>query len=57
MSMPAEDQIGRGQGRELIEQALPYQMKARVRFDLDPDGVRCAISFPVSGTSGGALRA
>lgn len=57
VSMPAEDQIGRGQGRELIEQALPYQMKARVRFDLGPDGIRCAISFPVSGTSGSALRA
>ncbi len=57
VAMPAEDQIGNGQGRELIEQALPYQMKARVRFDLGPDGVRCTISFPVSGTSGGAVRA
>lgn len=39
---------GGGQGRELIERALPYQLKARTRFELGPDGVHCTISIPVS---------
>lgn len=36
-----------GYGRELIERALPYQMKAKTRYDMTADGVRCAISIPV----------
>lgn len=36
-----------GYGRELIERALPYQMKAKTHYDLTPDGVRCSISVPV----------
>ena len=39
---------GTGQGRELIERALPYQLSAKTSFELGPDGVRCAISLPVS---------
>lgn len=48
--MPAETEAprGSGQGRELIEQALPYQLGARTAYRLGPDGVRCAISVPVS---------
>src|SRR5262249_2512442 len=42
---------GSGQGRELIERALPYQLKARTRFELGSDGVRCTISIPVSETT------
>ncbi|MBN8849989.1 MULTISPECIES: PAS domain-containing protein [unclassified Sphingomonas] len=42
---------GGGQGRELIERALPYQLKARTSFTLGPDGVRCTISMPVSAGS------
>jgi PAS domain S-box-containing protein len=38
---------GGGQGRELIERALPYQLGARTRFLLGADGVRCSIALPV----------
>lgn len=39
---------GSGQGRELIEKALPYQLGAQTRYVLGPDGVHCTISIPVS---------
>ncbi len=39
---------GIGQGRELIERALPYQFDAQTMFTLEADGVRCTISLPVS---------
>ncbi|SRR6266566_5230201 len=39
---------GTGQGRELIEQALPYQFDAQTTFVLEADGVHCTISLPVS---------
>ncbi len=38
---------GGGYGRELIEQALPYQLGARTRFELRDDGVHCEIALPV----------
>lgn len=44
--------IGTGQGRELIERALPYQLRARTSFRLEPDGVHCTISLPVSASTG-----
>src|SRR5262249_28326732 len=37
-----------GQGRALIEQALPYQFGAHTTFASKEDGVRCTISLPVS---------
>ncbi|MBY9062691.1 PAS domain S-box protein [Sphingomonas yunnanensis] len=37
---------GGGYGRELIEQALPYQLGARTRFELRDDGVFCEIALP-----------
>ena len=37
-----------GQGRELIERALPYQLGAKTRYQLGPDGLHCTISIPVS---------
>jgi two-component system CheB/CheR fusion protein len=40
-----------GQGRELIEHALPYQLKARTRFEFGADGVRCTLAIPVSVTN------
>ncbi len=40
---------GTGQGRELIEQALPYQFDAQTMFVMEPDGVHCTISLPVCG--------
>jgi PAS domain S-box-containing protein len=38
----------RGYGTELIERALPYQLRAKTKLDFGPDGVRCAIQVPVS---------
>ena len=37
-----------GQGRELIEKALPYQFGARTAYVLGADGVRCTIWIAVS---------
>ncbi|MBM7115099.1 sensor histidine kinase [Archangium primigenium] len=37
----------RGFGRELIEQALPYELDARTRLDIREDGVRCTIELPL----------
>lgn len=39
---------GGGQGRELIEEALPYQLGAQTTFEMRPDGVHCTIIIPVS---------
>jgi PAS domain S-box-containing protein len=47
-STPAHT-IGTGQGRILIEEALPYQLNARTSYTLGSDGVKCSISLPVSG--------
>ncbi|QYF86848.1 PAS domain S-box protein [Brevundimonas sp. PAMC22021] len=44
--MPAQATVGGGQGRELIERALPYQLGARTTFDITPDGVHCTIAMP-----------
>jgi two-component sensor histidine kinase len=44
---------GTGQGRELIERALPYQLDARTHLSLEPDGLHCTIDLPVSETNGG----
>lgn len=38
---------GTGQGRELIERALPYQVNAKTSYALRPDGVHCTISIPI----------
>jgi two-component system, chemotaxis family, CheB/CheR fusion protein len=36
-----------GFGRELIEEALPYQLGAITSFDLKPGGVKCSIRLPL----------
>lgn len=36
-----------GYGRELIERALPFQLKARTSYTFTDDGLRCTISVPV----------
>ena len=36
-----------GNGRRLIEGALPYQFGARTTFAFEADGVRCTIALPV----------
>ncbi|WP_144630810.1 PAS domain-containing protein [Bordetella genomosp. 13] len=48
MPAPGAEPRGTGQGRELIEQALPYQLQARTVYTLERDGVHCRISLPVS---------
>lgn len=40
---------GGGYGRELIERALPYQLKAKTSYELGADGVRCTIAVPIAG--------
>jgi hypothetical protein len=35
-------------GSELIERALPYQLKALTSLEFDADGVHCTIVLPVS---------
>ncbi len=42
---------GSRQGRELIEQALPYQLSAKTSYALTPEGVHCTISIPVSAST------
>jgi PAS domain S-box-containing protein len=42
---------GGGQGRDLIERALPYQLGAKTSYAFGRDGVRCTISLPVSASS------
>ncbi|MEG8039930.1 sensor histidine kinase [Sphingomonas sp. LR60] len=50
VAMPPADTapLGSGEGRELIERALPYQLGARTSFALGADGVRCLIAIPIS---------
>jgi PAS domain S-box-containing protein len=43
----ASGQTG-GYGRELIERALPYQLKAKTSYRLGEDGVHCTIAVPVA---------
>lgn len=53
VTMPLPDAHPRrsGQGRELIERALPYQLNARTTYVLGPDGVHCTIAIPVSAST------
>ncbi len=37
-----------GFGREIIEEALPYELDAKTNYRFDPDGVRCSISIPLA---------
>lgn len=50
VEMPPPDAAprGGGMGRELIERALPYQLRAKTSFVLGADGVHCTIALPVS---------
>jgi two-component sensor histidine kinase len=38
-----------GFGRQLIEEALPYQLGATTSFDLGPGGLDCVILLPLAG--------
>ncbi len=47
VTMPAAGrQARKGYGSELIERALPYQLKAKTRIEFGADGVRCSIVVP-----------
>jgi two-component system CheB/CheR fusion protein len=49
VSLPPDGQpLRQGYGRELIEQALPYQLSAETVYELTPEGVRCTITLPIS---------
>ena len=37
-----------GFGRQLIEEALPYQLGAETAFELKPGGLDCSIMLPLS---------
>lgn len=50
MPPPGSPPAGTGQGRELIERALPYQLQARTTYRLGPDGVHCTIAMSISKT-------
>ncbi|MBB2675757.1 UNVERIFIED_ORG: PAS domain S-box-containing protein [Rhizobium esperanzae] len=49
-NMPSDDAPpqGSGYGRELIERALPYQLKANTTYEIGADGVRCTILAPIA---------
>ncbi|WP_127145467.1 PAS domain S-box protein [Pelagibacterium montanilacus] len=40
-----------GFGRQLIEEALPYQLGATTRFELEPEGLSCTIEIPLGSQS------
>jgi PAS domain S-box-containing protein len=46
---PREEQrpTRRGYGRELIEQAMPYALNAKTRYELGETRLRCAIELPL----------
>ena len=39
--------LGRGFGRELLEQALPYQLDAKTRLEVQKDGIRWWLDMPL----------
>ncbi|GGD97017.1 methyltransferase [Aureimonas endophytica] len=47
LPMPNAPAEGGGYGRELIERALPYQLKAETTYEIGPDGVHCTIDLPI----------
>ncbi|PZN95103.1 MAG: histidine kinase [Alphaproteobacteria bacterium] len=49
---PADAATRRGYGTELIERALPYQLRAETRLEFRPDGVFCAIAVPLATAEG-----
>lgn len=42
--------VQRGYGRELIEKALPYALKAHTSYELGEDELRCSIDLPLADT-------
>ncbi len=53
ISTPEEGSpIRRGYGRELIEKALPYALKARTSYELGGTELRCSIDLPLTELAG-----
>lgn len=48
LSLAEHRSNGTGQGRALIEEALPYQLRAVTSYTFTQDGIRCSIALPVS---------
>jgi two-component system CheB/CheR fusion protein len=48
-AQPRDEPRGAGNGRRLIEDALPYQFGARTTFVIEHDGVHCTIALALSG--------
>jgi PAS domain S-box-containing protein len=48
VAMPEGGPNRKGYGRELIERALPYQLKAKTQLEFGTDGVHCRITVPVA---------
>ena len=48
VTLPAGEPARKGYGRELIERALPYQLRAATRLEFRPSGVYCAITVPIT---------
>ncbi|HZV38547.1 MAG TPA: HWE histidine kinase domain-containing protein [Pseudoxanthomonas sp.] len=44
---PAAGVNSGGYGRELIERALPYQLRARTSYRLEPNGLHCTVEVPL----------
>ncbi|MBV8186282.1 MAG: sensor histidine kinase [Alphaproteobacteria bacterium] len=53
ISVPSPDSAAfhMGNGRKLIERALPYQLGARTSLKFRPDSVCCTISIPLEGAT------
>ncbi len=47
VAMPPQAARGRGYGTELIERALPYQLKAKTELVFGEDGVHCTLMLPL----------
>lgn len=54
ISRPHDPQnpMRRGYGRELIEQAMPYALNAKTRYELGETRLLCAIELPLGERSG-----
>ncbi|MGH1569825.1 HWE histidine kinase domain-containing protein [Methylobacterium sp. P31] len=48
VDVPPEAATRRGYGRELIENALSYALRARTAYEVRQDGVRCRIELPLT---------
>jgi len=51
--MPEQRDRRKGYGTELIERALPYQLKTKTRLEFAADGVRCQITVPIADRKAG----